>query len=210
MLFTNSRSQTSYIQNKIQLSKNTNPNVNVFSLIMPNRTRSLPVSTTSKQIVEEQVKPQTKKMKWGEPTWNLLHCLAEKVKEEKFQLIRVELLNAIFSICANLPCPDCAKHASDYLKNIQFMNIQTKTQLKMALFNFHNMVNIKKNVQIFQIDNIDSKYQNMVLIPTIYTFMGHFQDKHKSIRMIANDFYRSRISEQLKTWFSVNISNFNP
>jgi len=205
-LFTNSRSQTSYFQNKIQASGT--QNVNTFSLLMPHRTRTIQVPP--KQIVEEPVKPQTKKMKWGEPTWYLLHCLAEKVKEDKFSLIRVELLNAIFSICANLPCPDCAKHASDYLKNIQFLNIQTKTQLKMALFNFHNMVNIKKNMQLFPVEHLESKYQNMVLIPTIYTFMHHFQDKHKSIRMIANDFYRSRIAEQLKTWFNVNISNFNP
>ena len=209
MLFTNKRSQTSYFQNNIQASRNTNPNVNAFSLIMPYRVRNVP-TTTTQQIVEEPIKPQPKKMKWGEPTWYLLHCLAEKVKEEKYASIRVELLNIIYSICANLPCPDCAKHASDYLKSIQFNSIQTKSQLKTVLFNFHNMVNIKKNMAIFPRENLENKYQNMELIPTIYTFMGHFQDKHKSIRMIANDFYRSRISEKLKEWFNVNISNFNP
>lgn len=208
MLFTNTRSQNSYIQNKIQSSKNINPNVNAFSMIMPQRTRTIPIAPTP--IVEEQITPQPKKMKWGEPTWYLLHCLAEKVKEDKFAMIRVELLNAIYSICANLPCPDCAKHASEYLKNIQFNNIQTKWQLRLVLFNFHNMVNIKKNMQIFPMEQLESKYRNMVLIPTIYTFMDHFQDKHKSIRMIANDFYRSRIAEKLKTWFNANISNFNP
>jgi hypothetical protein len=211
MLFTNKRSQPSYIQNKIQTSKNTNQNVNVFSMIMPYRAKNVNIPITSNQKIEESVNPPPpKKMKWGEPTWFLLHCLAEKVKDENFNSIRVDLLNIMYSICANLPCPDCAKHASDYLKSIQFNEIQTKSRLKTILFNFHNMINIKKNMPIFPREQLENKYQNMELIPIIYTFMGHFQDKHKSIRMIANDFYRSRISEQIKEWFRLNISNFNP
>ena len=148
-------------------------------------------------------------MKWGEPTWFLLHCLAEKVKEDVFPYIRLELLNVIFTICANLPCPDCANHASEYLKSINYKMIQTKEQLKNVLFSFHNMINVKKNMPIFPREQLENKYRNMIFIPTIYAFMEHFQDKHKSIRMIANDFYRARIAEQLKIWFNTNIQNFD-
>jgi hypothetical protein len=87
--------------------------------------------------------------------------------------------------------------------------IQTKEQLKNVLFSFHNMINVKKNMPIFPREQLENKYRNMVFIPTIYTFMEHFQDKHKSIRMISNDFYRARIAEQMKIWFNANIQNFD-
>ena len=207
MLFTNYRSQTSYIANKIQNSNTINHTVNMFSVLKP---KNKPVTSIPHPKVQNEVElPKTpKKMKWGEPTWFVLHCLAEKVKEDVFPKIRLELLNVIFTICANLPCPDCANHASEYLKSINYKTIQTKEQLKNVLFSFHNMVNAKKDMPIFPRELLESKYRNMPFIPTIYTFMEHFQDKHKSIRMIANDFYRARVAEQMKIWFNTNIQNF--
>lgn len=207
MIFTNPRTQKSYIETKIQQSKTVNPtNTNMFSLIMNQRPQIYTPPTPQQVIVE----PNTpKKMKWGEPTWYFLHCLAEKIKEDEFPSIRMEILNLIYTICANLPCPDCANHASEHMKNINYKTIQTKSQLKNVLFSFHNAVNNKKNMPIFPRDQLETKYQNMKFIPVIYNFMTHFQDKHKSIRMIANDFYRSRISEQIKLWLNANIQCFN-
>jgi hypothetical protein len=150
-----------------------------------------------------------KKMKWGEPTWFLFHTLAEKVKDEYFQSIRYELLNTIVIICKNLPCPDCANHASEYMKKVDFNSIRTKQDLKLMLFQFHNVVNQKKQFPLFSINDLDSKYSNANLVNIIQTFMFHFQDKSHSIRMIANDLYRSRIADQLKLWFNNNIQHFN-
>jgi hypothetical protein len=166
-----------------------------------------PVPVTTTTVAIEENKP--KKMKWGEPTWFLFHVLAEKVKEDQFANIRVELLNMVYMICSNLPCPDCANHATVYLNGINYKAIQTKEQFKQLFFVFHNTVNAKKNFPIFPRDELESKYSQMELIPIIYNFMSHFQDKHKSIRMIANDFYRSRISDQLKQWFNANIRYFD-
>jgi hypothetical protein len=165
-----------------------------------------PIITQPPIQVEEQT---PKKMKWGEPTWYLFHTLAEKVKDEHFAIIREGLLNTIYSICANLPCPDCAEHASAYLNGINFKTIQTKEQLKKLLFIFHNTINTKKGFPLFSISELDTKYSQMNLIQVIYTFMPFFQDKSKSIRMIANDFHRARVSEQLKKWFNTNIIYFN-
>ena len=55
--------------------------------------------------------PMKKTMKWGEPTWFMFHTLAEKIKPEYFQEIRMDLLNIIYTICTNLPCPDCARQS---------------------------------------------------------------------------------------------------
>ena len=38
----------------------------------------------------------------------------------------------------------------------------------------------------------------------------HFQDKHKSVHMIANDMFRARQVETLKEWFNKNYNCFEP
>jgi hypothetical protein len=192
-------------------------NNNVQSAVRINSVEKT-IQTTSVEIVNQIIKQnpvvsptisQQKKMKWGEPTWYLFHTLAEKVKEEYFHTIRYELLNTIVIICKNLPCPDCANHATEYMKKVDFNSIRTKQDLKLMLFQFHNVVNQKKQFPLFSINELDSKYSNANLVNIIQLFMFHFQDKHHSIRMIANDLYRSRIAEQLKIWFNNNICYFD-
>lgn len=210
MLFTDLQSQKPYINNIVERSKQ---NQTIFSAFS-NKIRNIPSTNITQSNVSENTNiqtqiPTTKKMKWGEPTWFLFHTLAEKVKEESFFKIRVELLNTIYTICANLPCPDCAEHASSYMNGINFKTIQTKDQLKQMLYSFHNTINAKKGFSQFPLNQLDMKYSNMDLIKIIYNFMPYFQDKSKSIRMIANDFHRSRIAEELKKWFNTNIKYFD-
>jgi hypothetical protein len=150
-----------------------------------------------------------KKMKWGEPTWFLFHTLAEKIKDENFHSIRLDLINTIVTICKNLPCPDCANHATEYMNKINFASIKTKQDLKLMLFQFHNAVNEKKHFPLFSVNDLDTKYSRANTFNIIQNFMYYFQDKNHSIRMIANDIYRSRIAEQLKMWFNNNIQYFN-
>lgn len=155
------------------------------------------------------IAPTKKPMKWGEPTWFLLHTLAEKIKSDKFMIIRSELLDAIYSICTNLPCPDCAAHAKIYLDSINFKLIKSKEDLKRILFDFHNFVNNKKGYTIFAFEELNNKYKNAVTINIIHNFIFYFEDKHSSPRMISNDMYRKRISNNLKIWFDKNIQYFD-
>jgi len=182
----------------IEQGGNTNPNLNVN----PN-VRAI-------NEIEKEKSPDhgPKKMSWGEPTWSLLHVLAEKVKDEEFPAIRTELLEVIYAICSNLPCPDCANHAAMYLNDIRYKHIQTKEQLKTMLWTFHNTVNKKKNFPLFPRDQLETKYAAYPFIPTLHAFMVKFQDKHRSIRMIADDFHRSKIADKLKKWFNERISSF--
>jgi hypothetical protein len=160
------------------------------------------------QITETDI-PKKKKMIWGEPTWFLFHTLAEKVHAEDFSKIRVELLNIIYTICVNLPCPDCAKHATDYMNKINYSTIQTKEQLKDMLFIFHNEVNKRKFVTLFRREDLESKYSLANTIPVIQNFMTRFRNKHASIHMIANDLHRTRISNIMSEWFNKNIKYFD-
>jgi hypothetical protein len=167
----------------------------------------LSLPTTEPTTVVEPPKP--KKMKWGEPTWFLFHSLAQKVKEEHFNTVKNELINTIYVICKNLPCPMCASHATQYMNSVNFNTIQTKKDLIDLLWRFHNEVNAKKNVPIFPYEQLEEKYSRAILINIIQLFMIHFKDKHASIRMIADDMYRQQIATKMQNWFRQNLQYFD-
>jgi hypothetical protein len=164
------------------------------------------IITTTKEIVEE--KP-SKKMEWGEPTWFLFHTLAEKIKEEEFQNIRVELLQIIYSICSNLPCPICSTHAKQHLNGTNFNSIQTKQQLKDFLFQFHNYVNQRKNYLLFDYQNLNEKYSKAITVNIIQNFITHFRSKNHNNLMIADDFHRKRTIKEFEQWLQNHIYRFS-
>ena len=99
---------------------------------------------------------------WGPATWILFHTLAEKVKEDKFTIIKYQLISFVKQICTSLPCPDCAQHATQLLS--QYKNyhlIKTKEDFKLFLFNFHNMVNARLKVPPASKEMLD-KYKTTV------------------------------------------------
>ena len=213
MMFSRTNQRTQIRPNEINQIE---PTVGFYrkSLMFPFPIQTSPISNNSENnsirtsIPDTQIQ-KPKKMKWGEPTWFLLHTLAEKVKNDSFSHIRIELLNTIYTICTNLPCPDCSAHAKNYLDSINFNTILTKHDLKQMLFNFHNELNAKKKFTIFTQEELDMKYQTANTINIIYNFMDSFLDKHRSPQMIANDMFRRRIAGKLGEWFNTNIIYFD-
>jgi len=162
--------------------------------------------------ITEQIPPPidpVKKVKWGEPTWFLLHTLSIKIKESEFKNIRIDLLNRIYAICVNLPCPDCANHAKTYLDNINFNSIKTKEDLKMLLYRFHNDVNKRKGYPYFPYDKFDEKYSLAITNNIIQNFMFHFSDRNRSLKLLATDLHRSQLCKVLKEWFNEKINSFD-
>jgi hypothetical protein len=155
-----------------------------------------------------QIEPKKKAMKWGEPTWFMFHTLAEKIKPEYFPVMRDELLNIVLTICSNLPCPDCARHAKQYMNGVNFNAIRSKDDLRILFHRFHNEINMKKGFPLFPFDELSDKYSKANTVNIIHYFMMHFEDKHTSFRMIADDLHRARICSQLRAWFSKNIGYF--
>ena len=152
--------------------------------------------------------PAKKGMKWGAPTWFLLHTLAEKVKEEHFDRIKIDMFRNIYTICTNLPCPDCSNHAKQYLDSINFALIKTKQDLKHMLFVFHNMVNQRKGHLIYSKDELENTYPKAVTVNIINNFLFHFSDKSRSPKLMAGDLYRSRITVNIKDWITQNMFCF--
>ena len=149
------------------------------------------------------------KATWGEPTWFLFHTLAQKVKEENFQVVRNDLLSNVISICHNLPCPKCAKHATAKIKRVNFNSIQTKEDLKKFLFMFHNDVNRDKGYPIFEYDKLDEKYDKANTVKIIHYFMSLFNVKDFNVNMINSNLHRNMLVNKLKVWFKENIQHFD-
>jgi hypothetical protein len=146
---------------------------------------------------------------WGAPTWFLFHTLAHKIQEEHFADVREELLNIIYSIACNLPCPYCAEHAKRYLDGINFQAIQTKEQLKRMLFEFHNSVNERKNYPIFAWSDLETKYDAAVTVNIVQNFILVYSKKTNNIRLIADDLKRRSIYTKLRTWFMTHANQFS-
>ena len=168
----------------------------------------IPKPNPVQSIQEVPVEPGAKKMKWGEPIWFFFHTIAEKVKPESFPIIRMQLFQIITSICRNLPCPICSQHAITYLANINIYTIQTKEHLIDFFYTFHNEVNKRKGFAQFPIENLRDKYAKANTLNIINYFLIHLLDKSHSIRMIADDFHRKRLVEDIKKWLGSNLQHF--
>lgn len=181
---------------------------NIFMAIQPRR---MALYTQPAQISTQiaiATPPVIPKVKWGEPTWFLLHTLSIKVKDEYFHQIRQDLLNRIYAICTNLPCPTCSEHAKTYLDGINFNTIQTKEDLKRMLHVFHNSVNQRKGYPIFPYEEVESKYSLAITNNIIVNFMKHFSDRNHNIKLVAGDMMRFQLCDVLKKWFNSNIQAF--
>jgi len=175
----------------------------------PNQTYNSNHETETRKV-DVVIDRPIKKLAWGEPIWFLFHTLAHKVKEETFNIVKSELLNIIFLICNNLPCPDCSNHATRYLQGINFDAIVTKTQLKEMLFNFHNSVNMRKGLPIFPREQLDEKYNTAITANIINNFYYNFDKSSNNQKMAANGFHRTRTIQRMKTWILTHARYFDP
>lgn len=166
---------------------------------------SLSVSSDSEKNLTDN-----EKMPWGAPIWYLLHTLAEKILDDKFHVLREELLHFIYVIVCNLPCPLCSIHGKKYLDSIDFDTIVNKTMLKQMLFDFHNVVNVSKNYPLFTMNQLESKYSTAVTIRIVQNFMIYFEKSSGKIKLLVDDLYRKKMIIELKTFFNNNITCFLP
>jgi hypothetical protein len=173
--------------------------------------RQIPTTTyvVNKQVPQVQQQDNLPKMKWGRPIWTFFHVMAQKVKPEYFNLVIRDFLKNIMLVCGTLPCPICSTHASEYMRSINMNNIRTKDDLINLFFNFHNVVNQRKGYAVLQKDQIP-KYETANTIAAIKSFVYAFEDKSRSMKLMADDLSRARISSQFKFWINANIQYFDP
>ena len=81
--------------------------------------------------------------RWAPPTWIFFHTFAAKINKTFFEQNRAQCLEIIKMICSCLPCPECTKHAIQFMKRVNMHTVRTKEELINMLYIFHNQVNIR-------------------------------------------------------------------
>jgi hypothetical protein len=195
-------------QNYLQRINGNSKQIMNMNLIMNQNIDNRNIMNAIVDIPHVVVEEAKKEMLWGQPMWLMLHTLAEKVDPDRFYEVREGLLNIIYIICTNLPCPLCSAHAKEFLNGINFNTIATKDNLKYLLFDFHNLVNSRKKYKTFLYENLNI-YETSNTYRVIQNAMFFFTRKSGSFRLIADDMHRKRTSFEINKWFVQNIHFFN-
>jgi len=145
---------------------------------------------------------------WGPPIWRFFHVLIEKIKEENFSTVHMELFNYIKRICSYLPCPECSQHANQFLSKISPNQISNKNDFKNMLYVFHNQVNKRKQKQLFPYFEME-RYKQYNIIAVYNKFISVYNTKG-NMKMLTESFQRQFIIRDFKNWLTKNINCFNP
>jgi hypothetical protein len=143
---------------------------------------------------------------WGPPTWVLFHTLIEKLSDEGYSKIGLALFGYIRRICNNLPCPDCAQHATAFLSKVNISTLKTKTDLKNMMYIFHNVVNKRKNKPMYNVNDVE-KYKNNNLVEKYNAFIATFKTKG-NMKLLADSLQRKFLINDFKKWILVNFHYF--
>ena len=140
---------------------------------------------------------------WGNNVWNLFHTIAHKIKEDRFEFHKNNIIYILENICNTLPCPDCSKDATDMLKRVNFSQINTKNDFKLLIFNFHNAINTKLNKPLFDFNELDNRYSK-ANIDILYTNINIIFTSNTNIpQLMTSSFHRNilfpKIKEALRT-----------
>lgn len=143
---------------------------------------------------------------WGEPLWYFFHSFSEHISEECYEKNKEEICTILKTICANLPCDDCTKHAKQYTRySLNPKNVPTKQALKDYFFTFHNSVNVRLRKPIF---NDYDKYKNAKLRPIINNFIHVYGRNSNPIRGFHNTLSRNQIINTIKNFILRHKTSF--
>jgi hypothetical protein len=144
---------------------------------------------------------------WGPPIWTFLHTLAEKIKEDQYQILGTGLVFHIKRIVSHLPCPDCSRHASRFLNSLPPERLSNKTDLKNALYILHNSVNRRKNKPLQPLTFLDN-YKQKNVVKTYEDFIKVYKTRG-NMKLLTDSFQRQLIVHNLKKWLLTNLHSFN-
>ena len=149
-----------------------------------------------------------KEKAWAPLTWFLFHALAENINILYFEEEKLNLFNFIKKICHCLPCPYCAKDATQIINNFNFEIIKNKDDFKFFLFNFHNIINKKLKKKTYE-KNILESYKKINLIKCIGDWKIYFKTYEKNYRDFITPRIRANCVKSLCNYLKSNLYKFN-
>jgi hypothetical protein len=149
----------------------------------------------------------TKPEIWGPPTWTFFHVLIDHVNETHFESIKQHLFMVIKRICTFLPCPECSSHASHFLNKINITAMKSKQQMINTFYIFHNMVNKRKNKNLYPFLSLQV-YKQIPLFIAFHQFLKVYNTKG-NMNLLMESFQRQLIIKDVKKWLYSNIHHFH-
>ncbi len=118
--------------------------------------------------------------KWAPQTWNFFHTFAAKINDTFYQQNKEQCLQIIKLTCQSLPCPECTKHATQFMNTVNSKNVKNKEELIEMLYTFHNIVNIRLGKH--PADRKVLQNYNFVRFDIVYlNFINGYQSRYGSI-----------------------------
>lgn len=145
---------------------------------------------------------------WGPATWFFLHSLANKIKPEHFDTIKVEMIDIFKQICFTLPCPHCQEHAKKFVNTNDFNKIKTKDDFIIMLWTLHNIVNKRNNRPTLSYKALVI-YDKAIFINICKNFFEKFSKPLHNQRLFMDSMRRDRVVNNVKLFISKNIDKFN-
>jgi hypothetical protein len=199
-----------FMKNRRRTRMQTNAQMGLqFNMKRPIAPSTMNTTTYTQKVEPVQSYPVVKQL-WGEATWYFFHTMVEKIMEEYFLELRDQLVEMIKNICSYLPCPVCAEHATNYMRNVSFASFQTKEDLKIFLFTFHNDVNKRTGKPLFPLNELDDKYRAANTLRVCNYFLARFRVKSKNLQMLATEMNRDIILRNIQQWIQEHIDKFVP
>ena len=146
---------------------------------------------------------------WGNTVWFLFHTLAHKIKESDFNELKNDIIYLVKTVSTNLPCPECSQDAANELNKVKFDNINSKEELKLLLFNFHNYVNRKLKKPIFELSQLDNKYSKANIKVIYRNFFIIFASNSNTPQLMSATFHRQHNLPKIKITLDKIISKFD-
>ena len=132
------------------------------------------------------------------PTWLFFHTLIANIPETQY--VAKDVLGHVKSICAVLPCPDCASHATEYLAKIEPRHVPRKEDFRRMLWVFHNAVNLKTRKPQFPYERMT--IYDTTSIQVVFNVFAQKFTKRQQTRLFTDSLMRTRIVAQLRAWLA--------
>lgn len=138
---------------------------------------------------------------WGRPFWTFFHCLSINISEIYYTSIKIQLMAHFKALCALLPCPECASHATEYLKKCSVP--PTVNDYRKFLLVFHNSVNARTNKPPFLFEQLII-YKNAPLYHLFKCFELSYMVTTYNPNMITYNLSKKNNMENFKKWCHQN------
>jgi len=170
---------------------------------------SIKPATSDNKVKATNIQSNTENRQiWGKHIWMFIHGLCAKLKPEYFLQLRGQLLEHLRMICTNLPCPDCSKHADEYMKNVNVSSIMSNRDLVLYFYTFHNAVNARKGYPAHKVEDLE--IYNKANLKNMYkNFTYYFKEQYHSPRLMADSFHRKRAFSSFEKWLQTHTECFN-